>query len=102
MNRAFVKENDSWNRCKYKMESCMMADEQGECLRDRCTLDPSFVPPKEEAEEKPAAKALSASGKPLIKSLEPVEEPADKAADKAAETPAAKPGKKPSGGSGKF
>ena len=95
MNRAFVKENDSWNRCKYKMESCMMADEQGECLRDRCTLDPSFVPPKEEEEDKkPAAKALSASGKPLIKSLEPVEEPADKAADKAAE--------KPSGSSGKF
>ena len=97
MNRAFVKENDSWNRCKYKMESCMMADEQGECLRDRCTLDPSFVPPKEEEKEKekkPAAKALSASGKPLIKSLEPVEEPADKAADKAAE--------KPSGSSGKF
>lgn len=97
MNRAFVKENDSWNRCKYKMESCMMADEQGECLRDRCTLDPSFVPPKEEEKDKdkkPAAKALGASGKPLIKSLEP--------ADKAAEKPEAKSGKKPSGGSGKF
>ena len=98
MNRAFVKENDSWNRCKYKMESCMMADEQGECLRDRCTLDPSFVPPKEEAEEKPAVKALGASGKPLIKSLEPADKAAEKPADKAAD----KPGKKPSGGSGKF
>ena len=52
------------------------------------------MPPKEEEEEKPAVKALGASGKPLIKSLEPVEEPADKAADKAAE--------KPSGSSGKF
>ena len=98
MNRAFVKENDGWNRCKYKMESCMMADEQGGCLRDTCTLDPSFVPPKEDKEEKPAEKALGSSGKPLIKSLEPedkaAEAPAEKAADKAA--------KKPSGSSGKF
>ena len=54
MNRAFVTENDGWNRCRYKMESCMMADEQGRCLLDHCIQDPSFVPPKEDGGQ-PAA-----------------------------------------------
>lgn len=53
MNRAFVTENDGWNRCKYKMEGCMMADETGRCLVERCIQDPSFVPPKKEEEEQP-------------------------------------------------
>lgn len=80
MNRAFVKDNDGWNRCKYKMESCMMANEQGGCILDVCKQDPSFVPPKEETAEVPA-------GKTVEKTLA---EPGTKAPDKAPEKPAAK------------
>ena len=61
MNRAFVKDNDGWNRCKFKMESCMMANEQGGCILDVCKQDPSFVPPKEEAEETPAGRTVEKS-----------------------------------------
>ncbi|MBQ3287430.1 MAG: hypothetical protein IJH45_05700 [Firmicutes bacterium] len=84
MNRAFVKDNDGWNRCKFKMESCMMADEQGGCILDVCKQDPSFVPPKEETAEVPA-------GKTVEKALaEPGTKAPDKAPDKAPEKPAAK------------
>ena len=84
MNRAFVKDNDGWNRCKYKMESCMMANEQGGCILDVCKQDPSFVPPKEETAEVPA-------GKTVEKTLaEPGTKAPDKAPDKAPEKPAAK------------
>ncbi|MBR0179335.1 MAG: hypothetical protein IJQ03_02740 [Firmicutes bacterium] len=84
MNRAFVKDNDGWNRCKFKMESCMMADEQGGCILDVCKQDPSFVPPKEETAEVPA-------GKTVEKTLaEPGTKAPDKAPDKAPEKPAAK------------
>lgn len=87
MNRAFVKDNDGWNRCKYKMESCMMADEQGGCILDVCQQDPSFVPPKEDAQE-------LAAGRTLEKALG---EPGTKAPDKAPEKPAEKPAAKASG-----
>ncbi|MBR3391927.1 MAG: hypothetical protein IKG74_04635 [Firmicutes bacterium] len=84
MNRAFVKDNDGWNRCKYKMESCMMANEQGGCILDVCKQDPSFVPPKEEEQEVPA-------GKTVEKTLgEPGTKAPDKAPAKAPESPAAK------------
>ncbi len=84
MNRAFVKDNDGWNRCKFKMESCMMADEQGGCILDVCKQDPSFVPPTEETAEVPA-------GKTVEKTLaEPGTKAPDKAPDKAPEKPAAK------------
>lgn len=89
MNRAFVKDNDGWNRCKYKMESCMMANEQGGCILDVCKQDPSFVPPKEEEQEVPA-------GKTVEKTLA---EPggASKAPAPAAEKPADRPSGKSSG-----
>ena len=84
MNRAFVKDNDGWNRCKYKMESCMMANEQGGCILDVCKQDPSFVPPKEEEQEVPA-------GKTVEKTLAaPGTKAPDKAPAKAPESSAAK------------
>ena len=48
MNRAFVSEDDGWKRCRFKMEACIMADEQGYCILDNCIQDPSFTPPKKE------------------------------------------------------
>ena len=88
MNRAFVKDNDGWNRCKFKMESCMMADEKGGCILDVCKQDPSFVPPKEEEQEVPAGKTVEKTlAAPGTKAPG---EPGDKAPAKAPERPAAK------------
>ena len=90
MNRAFVKDNDGWNRCKFKMESCMMADEAGGCLLDRCSQDPSFVPPKAGQDMAPG----QAAGKAPAKALE---KKPGRAATKAAEQPTVKPAKKSAG-----
>jgi hypothetical protein len=40
LSRAFVSENDGWRRCIKYMEDCMMADEQGNCVLDRCRQYP--------------------------------------------------------------
>lgn len=36
MNRAFVSENDGWQRCVLKLEDCMFADERGQCSLGYC------------------------------------------------------------------
>ena len=38
MNRAFVSENDGWGFCQEKRESCMFADEKGQCCFVYCRL----------------------------------------------------------------
>ena len=90
MNRAFVKDNDGWNRCKFKMESCMMADEAGGCLLDRCSQDPSFVPPKAGQDTAPDQTPAQAPAKALEKTP-------GRAATKAAEQPTVKPAGKSAG-----
>lgn len=36
MNQAFVKENDGWHKCEEKQESCLFAEENGECMLEEC------------------------------------------------------------------
>lgn len=49
MNQAFVKENDGWQMCKEKRESCLFADENGYCMLNECRLygGPVQRPPEE-------------------------------------------------------
>ena len=48
MNRAFVSENDGWGFCQEKRESCIFADEKGQCCLAYCRLY-GEEPPLEEA-----------------------------------------------------
>ena len=48
MSRAFVREDDGWFRCLKHREHCMMANERGECILDKCNQ----YPEKDEKEEK--------------------------------------------------
>ena len=50
MNRAFVSENDGWGFCLDKRESCMFADEKGQCCLSSCRLG-GEAPPKPEQNE---------------------------------------------------
>jgi hypothetical protein len=52
LSRAFTRENDDWVYCKKMMESCMFADEAGECPLVECkyTQEKKKEPPK--AQEK--------------------------------------------------
>ena len=43
MSRAFLKENDGWNFCKSKGESCMYAEADGTCLFNQCKLEAEKV-----------------------------------------------------------
>ena len=36
VNQAFVKENDGWQMCEKKREPCLFADENGQCLLEKC------------------------------------------------------------------
>ena len=38
MNRAFVKEGDGWHICAQKRESCLYADEKGNCILETCRV----------------------------------------------------------------
>lgn len=38
MNRAFVKEGDGWQMCQRMRESCLYADENGQCILDSCRI----------------------------------------------------------------
>jgi len=47
MGRAFLREDDDWFRCNKHREHCMMANEKGECLLERC----KYYPESGETEE---------------------------------------------------
>ncbi len=56
MSRAFVSENDGWQRCLLKMEDCMFADESGRCILHYCKKH-GEAPPKPPARPAAAEKA---------------------------------------------
>ncbi|MGI5902459.1 MAG: hypothetical protein ACOX7U_08310 [Desulfitobacteriia bacterium] len=51
MSRAFVREDDGWFRCSEYNEYCMMANEKGDCLLDRCNQYPEKEEKKDKNEE---------------------------------------------------
>jgi hypothetical protein len=54
MSRAFTIEGDGWSYCPPKRQTCMYADDQGNCLARECVLeqlDPIARRQKEAAEK---------------------------------------------------
>ena len=43
MSRAFVREDDGWNFCPARQDTCMYADRDGTCFRKVCKFTGELV-----------------------------------------------------------
>jgi hypothetical protein len=43
MSRAFVTESDGWFYCRSHQQSCLYADERGQCVLPACKIDQEWL-----------------------------------------------------------
>jgi hypothetical protein len=43
MSRAFVSESDGWLYCRSHQQTCLYADERGQCVLPECKIDQEWL-----------------------------------------------------------